>query len=186
VLILGLTSDKVARQQFEQKLKEEFELRGSEAVMSIDILPTSHNTNKMTEEELDTLENQLIEDGFDTILLTKIIGIEDKIAYRKDYKSFDETYRKFKEDYLRYQDVFYNPDYYEEYKVYTAETTMYCICPTKDRELLWKGYINITDPESIEKTVADYVKLAMIVLEEEQLINQKVKTQEDISEDSIH
>ncbi len=30
---------------------------------------------------------------------------------------------------------------------------MYCICPTKDRELIWKGYINITGPQSqsIEK-----------------------------------
>lgn len=184
ILVVGLTSDNVARQQFEQQLKEELELRGSEAVMSLDILDATPKTDKMTEAELDALESQLIEDGFDTILLTKIIGIEDKISYRKDYKSYDETYRNFKDEYLMYQDIFYDSDYYEEYKIYNAETSMYCICPTKDRELLWKGYINITDPITIEKTVNDYIKLAIAVLEQEQLVNPKVITQVDISRDN--
>ena len=171
VLVVGLTSDETVRQQFEEKLKNELELRGSEAVISLDVLDSTPKTDQMTEAELDALENQLIEDGFDTILLTKIIGIEDKVAYRKNYKGYDETYRRFKEDYLMHQDVFYDPDYYEEYKIYKAETSMYCICPTKDRELIWKGYININDPRSIKKTVNDYVKLALAVLEQEQLIN---------------
>ena len=70
-----------------------------------------------------------------------------------------------------YQDVFYNPEYYKEYTIYHAETSMFCICPTKDRELIWKGYIDITDPTNIEQTVKDYVRLAILVLEEEQLLN---------------
>jgi hypothetical protein len=81
--------------------------------------------------------------------------------------------------------VFYNPDYYEEFKIYKAETSMYCICPTKDRELIWKGYINITDPRSIEKTVNDYVRLAIVVLEEEQLISPLV-IKEEKAEDIIN
>nr|WP_321244024.1 hypothetical protein [uncultured Psychroserpens sp.] len=179
VLVVGLTSDKVARLEFEEKLKTELELRGSEAMTSLSVLDTAGKTDKMTETELETLESQLIEDGFDTILLTKIVGIEDKVAYRKNYKNYDETYRRFKDEYLMHQDIFYDTDYYEEFKVYKAETSMYCICPTKDRELIWKGYINITDPTSIEKTVNDYVKLALVVLEEEKLINIKVVTNEE-------
>ena len=179
VLVVGLTSDKVARLEFEEKLKTELELRGSEAMTSLSVLDITGKTDKMTETELETLESQLIEDGFDTILLTKIVGIEDKVAYRKNYKNYDETYRRFKDEYLMHQDIFYDTDYYEEFKVYKAETSMYCICPTKDRELIWKGYINITDPTSIEKTVNDYVKLALVVLEEEKLINIKVVTNEE-------
>ncbi|WCO02849.1 hypothetical protein [Psychroserpens ponticola] len=173
VLIVGLTSDEVARQQFEVKLKKELELRGSEAIVSFDILNHTSKTDKMSEAELNALESQLIEDGFDTILLTKIVGVEEKTTYRETDNGYDETTRKFKDEYLMHQDVFYNPDYYNNYTVYKAETSMYCICPTKDRELIWKGYINITDPQSqsIEKTVNDYVRLAIIVLEEEHLIN---------------
>jgi len=185
VLIVGLTSDASARQQFEKKLKKELEQRGSKAVMSLDILDTTPKTDKMTEDELNALESQLIADGFDTILFTKIIGVEDKIKYRKDYKGYDQTYQRFREEYLMYQDVFFNPDYYEEYTIYNAETSMFCICPTKERELIWKGYIDITDPKTIEKTVNDYVNLVVAVLEAHHLINPKGSKTEDIPENDL-
>lgn len=38
----------------------------------------------MNNETLKLLENDLIDDGFDTILFTKIIGVEDRIAYKKN------------------------------------------------------------------------------------------------------
>jgi hypothetical protein len=164
--------------QFEEKLKKELETRGYEAVMSFDIF----KTDKMNTAELDALEYQLIESGFDTILLTKVIGVEEKTTYREDYKEYDETYRKFKDEFLMHQDIYYNPDYYKTYQIYKAETSMYCICPTKDRELIWKGYINITDPQSqsTKKTVDDYVRLAIVVLEEEQLVRPiQIRSQDD-------
>lgn len=170
VLIVGLTSEINARKKFEKQLKKEFESRGVEAAMSLDVLSDNLLTERMTESDLNALETQLILDEFDTILLTKIIGVDDRIAYRKDYGGYDETRRRFTEEYLMHQDIFYNPEYYKEYTIYHAETSMYCICPTKDRELIWKGYIDITDPTNIEQTVKDYVKLAILVLEEEQLI----------------
>lgn len=173
VLIVGLTSNVEARKKFEKQLKKELELRGSEAVTSLTLFDPSLRTEKMSEEELKAIENKLIADGFDTILFTKIIGVEDKIQYKENYHNYDETYRKFTEEYLMYQDIYYNPEYYDAYTVYHSETSMYCICPTKDRELLWKGYIDIVDPTSIDASVTDYVNLAIAVLEEEQLIKPK-------------
>jgi len=181
-LVVGLTSNLKARQNFENKLKVELELRGIEAVSSLDVF----KSEKMTENELKALESDLISNGFDTILFSKVFGVEDKIVYRKNYDGFDETYKKFNEEYLEYQDVFYNPDYYNEYTVYHAETTLYCICPTKVRELIWKGYIDIVDPESAEKTVNNYVNLIILVLEEEQLINPKVLEDEETDEEMIN
>jgi hypothetical protein len=173
VLIVGLTSDEAARQQFEKSLKSELEARGHEAVMSLNVLDNTLKNNKITEDELLAIESQLISDGFDTILFTKIIGVEDREAFLINYNTYDKTYRKFRDDYLMYQDVYYNSNYYDKYKIYHAETSMYCICPTKERELIWKGYININDPRSIKKTVKDYLGLALVVLEEEQLISAK-------------
>lgn len=185
VLVVGMTSNIEARQQFEKQLKEEYESRGIETVMSLEFFDPSFTTEKKTEEELKVLENNLIIDGFDTVLFTKIIGVEDKIAYKKDYDEYDNTYLKFKEDYLKYQDAFYNPDYYEEYTVYHAETSMYCLCPEKNRELIWKGYIDIIDPQSVEETVNDYVRLVMVVLEEQQLINPYIM-EDIINEEAIN
>ena len=171
VLVVGLTSNIEAKQKFEDQLKEQLEIRGAEVFTSSELFKPSFKTEKLTEDELNVLETDLIRDGFDTILFSKVIGVEDKIAYSKNYDVYDETLQRFKEDYLRYQDVFYNPDYYEEYIVYHAETAMYCICPTKDRELIWKGYVDIVDPRSIDKTVNDYVDLVIAALEEQALIN---------------
>jgi len=171
VLVVGLTSNIEAKQKFEDQLKEQLEMRGAEVVTSLELFKSSFITEKLTEDELKVLENDLIRDGFDTILFSKVIGVEDRIAYSKNYDVYDETFKKFREDYLRYQDIYYNPDYYEEYIIYHAETSMYCICPTKDRELIWKGYVDIVDPQSINKSVKDYVNQVIKVLEEQALIN---------------
>lgn len=170
VLIVGLTPNIEARKQFEKQLRDEYTSRGIEAIMSIDYLAPSFTSKKKTEQELKALEDSLVYNEFDTVILSKVIGVEDKIVYKENFNNEESTYIKFKEDYLRYQDAYYNPEYYNEYTVYHTETSLYCICPTKDRELIWKGFIDITDPSSISETINDYVKLVVIVLEEQQLI----------------
>lgn len=174
VLLVGMTSNREARQQFEKQLQAEYSSRGIESVMSLDFIEPSFTAEKKSEDELNRLEEKLISNGFDTILFTKVIGVEDKIAYKNDYDGYDSTHIKFSEDYLKYQDAFYNPDYYQEYTVYHTETAMYCVCPTKDRELIWKGYIDIMDPESMNETINDYVRLVILVLEEQQLISPSI------------
>ncbi|WP_396602004.1 hypothetical protein [Algibacter sp. R77976] len=184
VLIIGMTSNQEARQEFETQLQNEYASRGIESVMSLKYFGAKFTSNAKTEADLKALESSLIDDGFDTILFTKVIGVEDKIVYKENYGKYDSTHKKFREDYLKYQDAFYNPDYYEEYTVYNTETSMYCICPTKDRELIWKGYINIMDPQSISETINDYVRLVIVVLEEQQLIN-PLFVEDIINEDAI-
>lgn len=170
VLIIGITSNAEARRKFEQQIQKELSSRGTEAVTSLEFLGPSFGSDNKTEEQLGTLEDSLLNDGFDTILLTKVVGVEDKIAYSRDFDSYDEIHKKFREDYVQNQGIYNNPDYYHEYTVYHAETSMYCICPTEDKELIWKGYVDIIDPQSVEETVDDYAKLITLVLEEQHLI----------------
>ncbi|OBY63509.1 hypothetical protein LPB301_11895 [Polaribacter reichenbachii] len=180
ILIVAVSPNKTARLKFEQQVKNEFELRGMEAVISFNYFDASVRTEKMTSEELKNLENKLLEDGFDSVLFTKIVGEEDRISYKKLH-DFDKNFKKFKDDYIKFQDIYYNPDYYNEYKVYHAETAFYCICPTKERELIWKGYVDVIDPISIDETVNDYVNLLIAVLEKEKLIHKKVLMEEIIN-----
>ena len=42
-------------------------------------------------------------------------------------RDIDSYYGKFREDYLSNQDIYYNADYYDQYMVYHAETSLYCI-----------------------------------------------------------
>jgi hypothetical protein len=166
-----MTSNLEARQQFEKQLRIEYTARGIESVCSFEFFEPSFTSEEKSTEELKRLESKLVEDDFDTILFTKVFGVEDKIVYKENFDGYDSTYKKFTQDYLKYQDVYYNPEYYNEYTVFHTETSMYCICPTKDRELIWKGYIDIIDPQSTNETINDYVRLIIVVLEELQLIN---------------
>ena len=180
ILIVGMTADTEARVKFEKRLKKEYESRGIEAVMSLEVFSASLTTDEKSEAELKELENKLIDDGFDSILFSKLIGIDDKITYNSTYKDLNYTYRSFRDDYYTNQDIYFNPEYYIKYKVYHAETSLYCICPVKDRELIWKGYIDIVDPENTKRSIDDYVDLVMYALEQEQLLNVKEQPKEEI------
>lgn len=183
VLIIGMTTNTVARQQFENQLKKKFKSRGSDAVTSLEFFDLSMLNEMFTEKRMEELEKDLISEGFDTVLFTKVIGVDNKIRYKENYDGFDETYKKFKEEYLMYQDIYYNPEYYEDYDLYHTETSMYCICPSEDRQLIWKGYIDIADPQNVDEIVNDYVELVIFTLEANHLIaplNQEVTSNDDI------
>ncbi|WP_299134187.1 hypothetical protein [uncultured Tenacibaculum sp.] len=173
VLIVGLTPNIKTRRKFENQLKKELESRGIEAVISLDAFEPSFRIEKKSKEELKVIENILTTNYFDAVLLSKVKGVENRVIYSKNYISKESLDIKFKEDYYNHQEIIENPKYYEKYKIYNAETSLYCICPTKDRELIWKGSIDIIDPKSVDKTVDDYINLLMIALEEQNLLRKK-------------
>jgi hypothetical protein len=170
VLIVGMSSNIDARELFEEKLKNEYNSRGIEAVKSLELFEPTFTAEKKSKEELRVVEQILATNNFDAILFTKIKGIENKTVYAKTFKDKKQLDLKFKDDYYENQEIFYNPEYYKEFSVYHAETSLYCICPAKERELIWKGAIDITDPSSIKETVDDYVNLLVFALEEEKLL----------------
>ncbi|MGW9685739.1 hypothetical protein [Flagellimonas sp. 2504JD1-5] len=173
VLIVGMTQNEDARIDFETKLRREFRKRDIEAMRSIDLFDVSFTDSAKSEEELDDVEQQLLDKDFDAILFTKVIGSEDFTKFRKRMSEIDGLYGKFREDYLEYQPIYYETDYYDKYTVYHAETSLYCICVDKERELIWRGAIDITDPVNIEKTIDEYIKLVVFALEEQDIIFRK-------------
>ena len=170
VLVIGMTQSASARLDFEDKLKREFLERGVEAERSIDLFEDEFTNTRRSEEELRTFETWLLNHNFEAILLTKVVGSETKQAFRKSILDLDEYYGRFRDDYIRHQEIYYDENYYEEFQVYHAETSLYCICEGEERSLIWRGAIDITDPKDVEKTVNDYVKLVVLALKEQNLI----------------
>ena len=123
-----------------------------------------------TETEINKIEDSLIKLNYDTVIFSRIVGVKNKIKYSEEYYKTHTYKHNFKDDFLKYQDQFYNPSYYENYNVYNAETSIYCLCPSKERTLIWKGYIDIVDPKNINDSIEDYIKLLILVLEEEAII----------------
>ena len=112
------------------------------------------------------------------ILLTKIVGSETRQSFKKSIDDFYNNQEGFNEDYRKYQDIYYQNEYYDTYTVYNAETSLYCICMGKERSLIWRGSIDILDPENIEKTIKDYVRLIVVAMEEQDLIFREEGTNE--------
>jgi hypothetical protein len=177
---VGMTQDQDARIDFESRLMSEFAKRDVEAMRSIDLFDVRFTDSKRTEKELDAVERSLLDKDFDAILLTKIIGSENRQTFSKTITQLNKNRNGFKEDYLRDQTIYYDPEYYESYTVYHAETSLYCICEGKERSLIWRGSIDILDPNDIAKTVDDYVKLVVLAMEEQDLIFHKSDDNEDI------
>jgi hypothetical protein len=178
VLIVGMTQNEDARSEFETKLKREFKKRGVDAERSIDLFDVAFTNSHKSEEEISAVEEQLLDKDFDAILFTKITGSESRKPLIESISELDEHNSTFKEDYLTHQNIYYDTDYYDEYKVYHAETSLYCICVGKERSLIWRGSIDILDPIDVKKTVNDYIKLVVLAMEEQDLIFRKEKSDE--------
>lgn len=174
VLIIGMTPNVEARKQFEKMVKEEYTARGVEAVMSLELLDPNFMFDDKPSKQIKIIENILTSNFYDAILFTKVKGVEDRIVYNENFDSKEYLDVKFKDDYNKHEKILNDPKYYDKYKVYHVETSLYCICPTKDRELVWKGSINIIDPTSIEETVNDYVNVLLLALEEQYLVPEQI------------
>ncbi len=173
VLIVGMTQNEDARKDFETRMKREFTNRGIEAVRSIDLFDVAFTTTVRTEEELNLVEQQLLDKDFDAILFTKVVGSANRQTVRKHISELDSYYGRFRDDYLSNQRIYFDQDYYDSYKVYHAETALYCICVGKERELIWRGAIDITEPENISKTIDNYIKLVVNGMRDDDIIFRK-------------
>ena len=170
VLVIGMSPNVDTRMAFEQKLVDVLDKRGVRAVKSIDFFEQSFTEAKQSENQLNEIENQLLEAGFDAILFTTVTGSENKVTAVQSFNDLGNALESFRDYYYTNQHVFYEEYTREIYQVYHTESALYCICPDKERELLWKGYIDVIDPQKVKKSVSDYVKVLMKVLESQQLL----------------
>lgn len=175
VLVVGMTASPDARLEFETKMTEKFTQRGIEAMRSIDLFDVAFTSSVRTDKELDDVEDRLLEKDFDAILFTKILGSENRQTLTKKLSELDRNNARFKDDYLSHQNIYYEDEYYEQYTVYFVETALYCICVDKERDLIWRGVIEVSDPIEAKDTIEEYIDLVVSTMEHEDLIFRKEK-----------
>ena len=170
VLIVGITENLTARKIFEEQLKTELANRGIEAIQSYDVFNPSFSNSKQTEEEIQKEVERVSKKGFDTVLISAVKGVIEKESYTGDSYRTAYYWRRFGRYYYLYQDVYFDPGYYNRYKVYHIESSLYNLKENNDKSLVWVASYNIVDPSSINTTVNDYVKAVMSSLENENII----------------
>ena len=170
VLVVGLSEDAELRKTFETSVVKALEDRSLDAVRSGDFFESNFVNQHHTETELDSLEYQLLEAGFDVILLTKVIGEEEKVNTMDEVRGATDFYDSFSEDYYNTQEQYRYKQEPVAYTEYQVQSSIYCICPDKPRELLWSAVSAQVESNSPERAVRTYTKVLMERFEELSLL----------------
>ena len=169
VLVVGISADKNLRRSFEDRMISSLKKENVIAVKSIDFFEQSFTDNKKSIKELNKIENQLLAAGFDAILFTKITGQQSKVTMVDAYRNFSKSNQTFEDYYYSNQHVYFK-EQQERYQVYTTETSLFCICPGKERELLWRGEIELVDSANLNRNVSTYINALFKNLKENNLL----------------
>jgi len=169
VLVVGITANEEVRRSYEKKMTEAFEKEDVIAVKSIDFFEKSFTDNQKSIAQLNEIENQLTDAGFDAVLFSKVIGKESKLTMVDAYRNFAKSYQNF-EDYYYGNQHLYLKEQEEKYEVYTTETSLFCICPGKERELLWQGEIEVVDANKVNKNINGYIKVLFDALRDNHIL----------------
>lgn len=170
ILIIGLTDNLSGRTLFEEQLKKELSNRGIEAVESYKVFKPTFTSSKQTEEEIDEEIKRLSKDGFDAVLISAVKGVDEKISYSGDDFRTNYYWRRFGRYYYLTQDVYHVNGYYNKYKIYHIEASLYNLKEDNDKSLVWVASYDIIDPKQINKTVTNYVTAITKSLEKHQII----------------
>lgn len=172
ILVVGIADNLTARKIFEERLKNEFTRRNIAAYESSVVFDGSFTDSRKSEAEIDAMRDQLIADGYDAVVITAIIGTDNRQQYRSGgYYTFGpHLWYGFGPYYYRFQDIYFTPDYYDAHKVYQVETSIYNLKKEGNKSLVWVGTFNIVDPSSITEAVNDYVERIVDQLEKEGLM----------------
>lgn len=160
VLVIGLTANQDAREKFETQMSQALLKEDIIAVRSLDMPELVPNTSKKTEKQISDLVNTLLDAGFDSIILTTVTGKEKKNSLLKDFQNINDHYLSFGEYYLNNQIIYAQRDKSEQ-EIYTTETLVYCLCPGKPKELLWKANITINTIKNMDRSISSYISLVI-------------------------
>lgn len=158
VLVVGIHADVERRAAYEKTMVEALEKKNITAVKSVDFFEKSFTENKKSISQLNEIENQLLGAGFDAVLFSKITGNESRVTLVDAYRNFTKNNSSF-EDYYHSNQHVYTKEEKLNYQVYTTETSVYCICPTKERELIWTGVIEVVNGAKVKNNIQSYIKI---------------------------
>ncbi len=169
VLVVGLTPHGGLQRQFEYSLQQALEAEDVIAIKSVDYFEEPVHEINQSEENLANLEKQLIDAGFDAVLFSKVTGQESKVTMAQSYRNIARSFESFSDYYSENKPVSAS-EQLEEYAVYNTETSLYCLCPGKERDLIWRGKIDIVDPPAATASIRDYVRTLIQALKRNNLL----------------
>ncbi len=159
VLIVSRSKDKTARLKAEQQMVRDLAARGINAEASFDVIQTESFTKEISEEDLDKLRKKLIADGYDAIIITNLINVEqytDVTPGGVGTAYYPVRYRRFGRYYAYYPVSYWEPDRVETGVEYTLESCLYDLTVDQKDNLQWVGRFQVRNPSDLMTTIEKY------------------------------
>lgn len=163
VMILAVTRDEDARKALEDAFVADLSTDYTRARSSWKILPEHKD---LTEE---TLEKEVRKAGFDSVLLIRLVGVDEDEKYvkpRKYYKR-EPGKNRYKNYYQYSYEIINEPGYFKTDKTYRLESNLY---RTSDAELVWSSHSKTVNPETVDEGVTSVSQAVAGKLLEEGLL----------------
>ncbi|WP_139002309.1 hypothetical protein [Hyunsoonleella aestuarii] len=171
ILVIGVTSNYDVRKAYEFQLITELNKREIMALQSAVVFEKSFIDSEQTENDIENQVDKLLSNSYDTVLVSLVKGIDNNESYATDSPKTDYHLRKFIGYYLAYQDAYFKQDYFNNYKVYNIETSIYELKKDSDNTLVWRATFDLIDPENNSKAISSYIKKLVKVLEKNNFIS---------------
>ena len=165
VMVLAVTrsDEQEARKALEDAFVTDLSSDYTRARASWKLLPEHKH---LSEEKL---EAEVRKAGFDSVLLIRVVGVDEDEEYVKPKKYYKRAPKKhrYKNYYRSSYEIINEPGYYKTKKTYRLESNLY---QTSDAELVWSSHSKTVDPETVEEGVASVSQAVAGRLKEEGLV----------------
>src|SRR5690606_28847856 len=115
------------------------------------------------------LEQQLISDNFNAVIIARVISVENKENLIDYLSNLNRTYINFKNDYFENQSLNLENEETIDTKIFHTETGIYNISKGDMRDLIWRGRIDIVNPEKTKNAVKHYIHRLIQILKKEEI-----------------
>ncbi|MDR6301578.1 hypothetical protein [Mesonia maritima] len=160
VLVLAMSQKTDLREQVENKLTKTLQENGISANGSLAFFGKEMETLPKTMDDWLPYIQQLKQENFDSVLITKIVGQEGKDAKNAIVRYYNEFFGSFKEDIMKNKDLYSEDEGFKDYYVHRVASNLYCICEqNQEEDLIWKLNVDIKQAFDSDYLVKEGLRL---------------------------
>jgi hypothetical protein len=158
ILIIGVSDQPVVRRLFEDTFVKELAALGVSAKSSYQLLTDEQIASK------DALEAAISTQSMDSVLVARVIGVEEISTYTPPTYNYTYTPSNFNPYYRDYHSYFNHattvatPGYWDKYEVLKLESNLY---DSASQQLIWSVQSESFDPRSASQLIDDQISVAI-------------------------
>jgi hypothetical protein len=166
IMVLALNGQAANRAQFEDVLTAAITKTGMQAVQSYSLIPRPN----LTAINMDNLRNVVQGQGFDAVLVSRIVQYHKTVHEVQDpIFPLEPYYATFYGYYGAVSPMLYSPSYLQTEQKAQVETNLYATSKP-DGVLVWTGTSDTVNPRSVNDAINALAKLVAQELEKQNLI----------------